>query len=302
MEDIINRIIKANKILFGSSCNIKKIDVGFTNTIFDVNNIYIVKICNNINNEDNLKKEINFYLSNKDNNLIPKLYYYNTDKEDVPYYYEVLEKINGVSLYCIWHTLKEKERENVIRQLCLSLKKIHKNTEKNGDWYKIISNKFSKLYKKSISLNLFSNIEKELIDKAYNKFSYFLGIEEFVLLHNDLHFDNIIYNNGKIKLIDFERSVYAPIDFELDIIYRMVRKPWKFASEATEKYIKLDDYKNIMEYIRKYYHEMFVTNNLYERLAIYDMVYFFNQYIEYPSIISLKEDILKAAKIVVGDK
>ena len=42
MEDIINRIIKANKILFGSSCNIKKIDVGFTNTIFDVNNIYIL--------------------------------------------------------------------------------------------------------------------------------------------------------------------------------------------------------------------------------------------------------------------
>ena len=302
MEDIINRIIKANKILFGSSCNIKKINVGFTNTIFDVNNIYIVKICNNINNEDNFKKEINFYLSNKDNNLIPKLYYYNTDREDVSYYYEVLEKINGVSLYCIWHTLKEKERENVIRQLCLSLKKIHKNTDIKDNWYNIISNKFNKLYKKAISLNLFSSIEKELIDKAYNKFSYFLGIEEFVLLHNDLHFDNIIYDDGKIKLIDFERSVYAPIDFELDIIYRMVRKPWKFSSEETEKYIRLDDYKNIMEYIRKYYPEMFMTNNLYERLAIYDMVYFLNQYIEYPNISELKEDILKAAKIVVGDK
>ena len=302
MEDIINRIIKANTVLFGSSCNIKKIDVGFTNTIFDVNNIYIIKICNNINNEDNFKKEINFYLSNKDNNLIPKLYYYNTDKEDVPYYYEVLEKINGVSLYCIWHTLTEKERENVIRQLCLSLKKIHKNTDIKDNWYNIISNKFNKLYKKAISLNLFSNIEKELIDKAYNKFSYYLGIEEFVLLHNDLHFDNIIYDDGKIKLIDFERSVYAPIDFELDIIYRMVRKPWKFANEEMEKYIKLDDYKNIMEYIRKYYHEMFMTNNLYERLAIYDMVYFLNQYIEYPNISELKEDILKAAKIVVGDK
>ena len=47
---------------------------------------------------------------------------------------------------------------------------------------------------------------------------------------------------------------------------------------------------------------MFMTNNLYERLAIYDMVYFLNQYIEYPNISELKEDILKAAKIVVGDK
>ena len=302
MEDIINRIIKANTVLFESNCNIKKINVGFTNTIFEINNIYIVKICNNINNEDNFKKEINFYLGNKDNNLIPKLYYYNTDKEDVPYYYEVLEKINGVSLYCIWHTLKEKERENVIRQLCLSLRKIHKNTDIKDNWYKIISDKFNELYKNTKLLNLFNNSEKELIDKAYAKFSSFLGIEKFVLIHNDLHFDNIIYNNGKIKLIDFERSVYAPIDFELDIIYRMVRKPWKFANEEIEKYIRIDDYNNIMKYIKKYYPEMIMTNNLYERLAIYDMVYFLNQYIEYPNISELKEDILNAVKIVVGDK
>ena len=35
-------------------------------------------------------------------------------------------------------------------------------------------------------------------------------------------------NDGIIKIIDFERLMYALRDFELDILYRMIRKPWKF--------------------------------------------------------------------------
>ena len=43
-------------------------------------------------------------------------------------------------------------------------------------------------------------------------------------------------NDGIIKIIDFERLMYALRDFELDILYRMIRKPWKFASEETEQF------------------------------------------------------------------
>ena len=43
-------------------------------------------------------------------------------------------------------------------------------------------------------------------------------------------------NDGIIKIIDFERLMYALRDFELDILYRMIRKTWKFASEETEQF------------------------------------------------------------------
>lgn len=43
-------------------------------------------------------------------------------------------------------------------------------------------------------------------------------------------------NDGIIKIIDFERLMYALRDFELDILYRMIRKLWKFASEETEQF------------------------------------------------------------------
>ena len=100
-------------------------------------------------------------------------------------------------------------------------------------------------------------------------------------------------------MIDFERSIYAPRDFELDILYRMIRKPWKFASEETERFTKLEDYKNIMKYIEKYYPEIINIDNLYKRLVIYDVIYYLKQYINNPSIIELKEDVLDAAKIVL---
>ena len=118
-------------------------------------------------------------------------------------------------------------------------------------------------------------------------------------MHNDLHFDNIIVNNGKIKIIDFERSMYAPKDFELDIIYRMIRKPWKFASKETEKYTNKSDYSNIMTYISMYYPELFTVPSLSKRLAIYDIVYFLNQLLLYPSLYELKNDVLLAASNVV---
>ena len=298
MEKIINTIIENNYELFGKNPKTEKINIGFTNTIYIVNNSYVVKICTNKDNEVKFLKEIEFYKKNKDNDLIPKLYYYNIDKKEVPYYYEIIEKIDGVSLYSIWHTLDEEEREDIIKQLCTAMKKFHSNIGNNYDWTKTTSDLFIKLYEKSKLL--FNEDEQKLIDKAYSRFSEFLDSNEFVLVHNDLHFDNIFYSNGKIKIIDFERSIYAPRDFELDILYRMIRKPWKFASEEIEKYTKLSDYENIMTYIEKYYKELVSNKYLYQRLAIYDMVYFLKQYLNNPQIEELKQDIIDSAKIVTN--
>ena len=216
-------------------------------------------------------------------------------------YYEILEKINGVSLYDVWHTFSEEKREDTVKQLCDAMKQFHSNKGQSYDWVKRISDLFITFYNKAKELNILTNEEQELLEKAYSKFSEYLQSDEFVLIHNDLHFDNIFYDNGKIKLIDFERSIYAPRDFELDILYRMIRKPWKFASEENEQYVKLEDYKNIMSYIEKYYPELIHIDNLYQRLAIYDIVYFLKQYVNSPQYDELKQDVINAAMIVLGN-
>lgn len=301
MKNIINSITFSNKELFGDSPNVEKINVGFTNTIFIVNDKYVVKICTNSDNEEKFAREIEFYQKNKNNDLIPKLYYASMDKRIVPYYYEVIERIEGVSLYNVWHTLDEVQREDIIRQLCSAMKMFHSNTSDFYDWTLRTRNIFVPLYETAKKLELFSDEERKLIDAAYKKFDSYLESKEMVLVHNDLHFDNIFYSKGKIKLIDFERAIYAPLDFELDILYRMVRMPWKFASEETEKYVKLSDYENIMRDIEKYYPELVHIDNLEKRLAIYEMIYFLKQYIGYSHIGELKDNILKVARVVDGD-
>ncbi len=88
MNEIILNIIKLNTNLFGNNPIIKKINIGFTNTLYDVNNKYIVKICTDINNEKAFKNEINFYNLNKNNDLIPRLYLSSINKKDIPNFYE----------------------------------------------------------------------------------------------------------------------------------------------------------------------------------------------------------------------
>ena len=225
VKKIINTILKQNTTLFGINPKVEKINVGFTNTIYNIDDSFICKIC-------------------------------------------------------------------------IAMKCIHSNVGESYDWTKRIKEQFISLYKKAKQLNVFSEEEQKLLDYTYTKFGNFLESNDFVLIHNDLHFDNIFFNDGKIKLIDFERSMYAPRDFELDILYRMIRKPWKFASEETEPYTDLSDYSNIMSYIEKYYPELVNIQNLYKRLAIYDIVYYLEHLIRHPDIEELKNDVLFATKKV----
>ena len=299
MDTIIDLIVKNNSSLFGQEPTIEKINIGFTNTLYKVNDLFIVKVCTDLSNEDEFKREIDFYKSNKKNSLIPKLYYANIEKKDVPYFYEILEKIKGISLYNVWHTYSEEQREDIIRQLCDAMKQMHNIKGEKYDWSNYMKKEFNPLYEEAQRLNIFTEEEQKLLEQAYSRFDTYLESDEFVLVHNDLHFDNIFVYDGKIKIIDFERSMYAPRDFELDIFYRMIRKPWKFASEETEEYTDVSQYSNIMSYVQKNYPELLSNPNLYERLGIYDMVYFLAQLVRHPELDELKVDVLSAANVVL---
>ena len=300
MEEIINKIVKQNKKILGDNPIIEKINVGFTNTIYIINNSFIVKICTDIDNESEFQKEIDYYKTNATNDLIPKLYYSNTEKKEIPYYYEILEKVEGVTLYNVWHTFNEEQKEDIIKQLCDAMKKMHSNIGKRYDWIEFNKKEFNTVFQEVKNKNLLNEEEIGIINKAYSLFDKYLESNEFVLIHNDLHFDNILVNNGKIKVIDFERSMYAPKDFELHILYYMIRQPWKHANEECEKYTKVEDYKNIMGYIEKYYPEIINIPNLYKRLAIYDLIYEFSHFVKYPKHYDeLKEAVMSAAKRII---
>ena len=93
MEKIINQIIKSNSSLFGNNPSINRINIGFTNTLYNINDLYIVKICTGLNNEEKFKKEISEYKGNS-LDLITNAkiysYLYNKDEETDPLQYGVI--------------------------------------------------------------------------------------------------------------------------------------------------------------------------------------------------------------------
>lgn len=272
MDTYLKKIVDDNDKIFKDIKNISKINVGFTNSVYSADDKYIIKICNNKENEANFENEIGFYKSNTGNKYIPKMYsfYISTSNDD--FSYEIIEKINGKSLYFVWHELDENKRKEIVKEIVNMMKSFHSIKGKSYDWALYIKEKLERNFKKCFDLKLFSQAEKDLAKQLLKNISDYLKSSDFRLVHSDIHFDNIIYcNDGQIKIIDFETSLYAPIDYELDIFLRMCNNPLKYASEEAENLVKIEDYQNIEKYFKEFYPEIYNVDNFEIRHEIYNL-------------------------------
>ena len=293
MIKYLNEIIENNKELL-NGLEIKKINVGFTNLVYCAGNKYIIKICNNKNNEKRFENEINFYLKNENNHYIPKLYCYYISTKDTDYSYEIIEKVNGKSLYFVWHTFDEEKRKEIIKEISLMMKSFHSVKGEKYDWSLFIKEKLIKDLNNCNSNNLFTNEEKEKIEYIIEESSKYLESAEFGLVHSDIHFDNVLFDeNNNLKLIDFETAIFAPIDYELDIFLRMCINPLKYSSEETEEFVKEEDYINIPNYLKEYYPEIFNFKYYDIRHLIYDLEANFRLLARFPENLELKDIVIR---------
>lgn len=292
MIKYLNEIIENNKELL-NGLEIKKINVGFTNLVYSAGNKYIIKICNNKNNEKRFVNEINFYLKNENNHYIPKLYRYYISTKDTDYSYEIIKKVNGKSLYFVWHLFDEKKRKEIVKDICLMMKSFHSVKGEKYDWSLFIKEKLIKDLNNCMFNNLFTKVEKEKIEYVIEECPKYLESEEFGLVHSDIHFDNILIDDhNNLKLIDFETAIFAPIDYELDIFLRMCINPLKYSSEETEEFVKEEDYINIPNYLKEYYPEIFNFKYYEIRHLIYDLEANFRLLARFPDNKELKELVL----------
>lgn len=266
--ELARKITEANQDIFGNISKIEGVNAGFNNSIFDVNDTFIIKVCDNIEKEKLFDTEANFYNSNKDNNNIPTLYKFDKSKSVIPYVYEIIEKVNGKTVYYHWYKMNEQEREELIQKLVKILQKIHLKNYPEYNWSENIKNKILDSFNQTT--DMFSEEEKDIILKSLDKYDEILSDNKFSLIHNDLHFDNILIDNNKnIKLIDFNDSIIAPFDYDLRLLYMSVETPWKWANIEMDPYQKPEDYKHLFEYIKKYYKELNNIKYLDERMLVY---------------------------------
>lgn len=218
------KITETNKKIFGQVNTLSEINSGFNNTLFNVNEKFIIKVCTDEKNKDLFLKEYNFYLKNKNNKNIPKFYKFDNSNSKVPYTYEIIEKVNGKTLYYYWYKMSEFERREIIKKLISILKEIHMEKTIKTNWKNEIKNDV--LEKIEVCKKYFSSDEYEIVIsaiKVYDK--YLLDENIYSVIHNDLHFDNIMYDGEKLTLIDFNDYKNAPIDFEFRLLYMCKYEP-----------------------------------------------------------------------------
>lgn len=272
---IAEKIIKGNFDIFGKEYTFNEVNSGFNNTIFEVNNKYIIKICSNEEMEEKFDTEYNFYVKNSSNPNIPKLYKYDKSKKIVTFVYEIIEKVDGKTLYYFWYKMSEEKREDIIKNIVNIIRKMHKERYEGYNFASRIKEQVIKNFKESKVI--FSKDEIKVLQDSLKLYDEILSDNRFATIHNDLHFDNILYNNENLKIIDFNDSKIAPIDYDLRILYMCQSAPWKWANTEMDPYQKCDDYINIFDYVKKYYSELNDIKYLDLRMVIYEIL----NYIEY---------------------
>lgn len=278
----------------------------FINKVYTINNSLILKI---YTSEDPLalEKETYCYTKFKDLLPVPELLVSDGSKTFCPYSFLIASKLPGKNLYSVWHLLNDLERKEMIKQLCVFLKRVHQlpyddfmtkfPSSYDGEWGKQIISKIE------ASLNLC--LKKSSIPQTLaTDIGHFLKIHQdklvkqnIWLVHRDIHFDNILVEKWNITgMIDFERIIVGSCDFILSMIKRMSLFPTKYMSEADEPYAKKEDYARLLEWFEAYYPELFDFEELAIRLACYDIEYQLRSVIYHPeeqSIIHSLADILR---------
>ncbi len=277
MEEILKEILEKENIKF---TRFEKTKSGFTNLVYFVDNKFVIKLSSDDKQKKKLEKEISIY-KNLNLSFIPRLVASGSYKD---FTYLIISKINGKGLFSIWHTLNENERQNIINKIANILKQFNSQSGEfldeeykiqNWPWY--IKEQLSK---KSEALKNLGFDTRDIDNFINNDVDDLFANNTFGLVYNDSHFDNFIYNNGKLSLIDFDRVVYCPIDYEMLIFKTMCDNPAKFANEEDEEKVNLNDYKKNYSQFKQNYPKMFADSRVEQRIFIYQFNYCLGQAID----------------------
>ena len=287
MKKIISEICLKEGIFVESLIKINK---GFSSDVYLINNNYICKIASMDNAK--LNKEISVYK----NVIMKHMPKYICSGVLNNFIYLIIEKIDGDTLYSIWHTLCDQERKKIIFSISDIIKEFNKidykfldESYKFIDWNDYILNNLKSLKERLNLLNLSSKFIDEFIDKRFNRL---FEKNNIGLCFNDIHFDNFIYLNGEVYIIDFDRVIAGAKDYELMIFKTMCDNPKKFASEEDEEKVVERDYNEIYNWFLKKYELLQNIEFLDERVKVYQFIYLINHKIKNKDINGIKNQIL----------
>jgi aminoglycoside phosphotransferase (APT) family kinase protein len=270
------------KVGIGSVNQIEKIDVGFSNYIYSVDDKYILKAAKSEGDNQYLQREI--YICGVFNGKLPAptIIHADISKQVLDRVFIIYQKIQGSNLYMKWHEFSVEERRKVVSDICSYLKIINStpyeeyakkfNIDTSRSWCDQV---VTKINGHMAEIERQQLLEQALIDtiKGFvNDNKHVLEEQKIALTYYDPHFDNFIVQDKKVAgMLDFERTEVFSIDYVLDLVKRMVDRPKKYASAAAEQFIAPQDYADLLTWYKEFYPELFNFSDMDMRLTIYSI-------------------------------
>jgi hypothetical protein len=219
----------------------------------------------------------------------PTLVAYSEKNEEIDRDYVIMTYVSGTSLGSIWHLATEVQREQLIKEICQSLRSINKINpavlphEAVDSWEDLITKRFENLL---ITLENKNIIDTHTINKAQAFFYKSVSVLKDTRLYPvywDTQFDNFIVNNDfeLQAIIDLESLELTSLDYPLCVVQKQTNEPEKFLRLEDEKYADKKDYIHLVRYYKKYYPEMFDFKELETRLKVYQELEILNLLIEW---------------------
>lgn len=200
--------------------------------------------------------------------------------------YLLMEKIQGNKLSASWLAFSDYQKENFIVKIAEQLKILHSvhfkkyspqrprefdNLKDSLEYFTKKQTEFVTKDNKTFDARTTENISfvRNYFDENISKLNE-TGTAVFV--HNDLHFENIMYQDDTITgLIDFDFARQAPRDYELWHLLDFFNTPVYYVEKKLEDMWKKYEMGNEIQLFKKYYPELFAHPDLATRLKLYFM-------------------------------
>lgn len=164
--------------------------------------------------------------------LSPKLIHYFKNYKGFPGYITLIEKLDGKILTPNEFN-KFASTDSNISMMTDIMQKLHNYKGKNFDElipksannvYEYFVGKFIRFKSDFKKANLDTTMEKKL-SLLPKTFEYFKNYGEYSFIHGDINFKNILMENERVaSLIDWDRSLIAPIGFEFAQVSTLTEK------------------------------------------------------------------------------
>lgn len=207
-------------------------------------------------------------------------------------------KMPGSSLAATWPNLDRRSRRSLVHQLAAHLRTLHETalpaSGRNfphvgklvGTAQQVVQQLQQLLIRVASQAMDLPGVDRGVLSSVLELAAaagVVLGDVPCGLIHGDLHLDNLLVDDGEITaILDFEYARTAPLDLELDMLFRFCSFPRLFVPSELEPFLARAQFTDLPVWLAEEYCELFLIPNSRERLALYRLAYDLPMLLRFP--------------------